>query len=284
LSHVVVVVVVVYTLAYTYRSASHINQYETNNEKKKQMPALAYGIGRLLHLDETLAAGLILVSCINGAQASNLCTYIGHGDLALSILMTTTTTIGAILMTPLVIQWWLGGQTIPVNGLAMAMSTCQVVLVPILLGMGINAKFPKLVQQILPFSPTLGVAITCLLVGTSVAGCAGAIASAGASLQLSAFLLHAVGGLIGYGITRPFYSAKIARTFAIQLSMKSSAFGYLLATLHFGAAYAVPSAVSIVWMTVIGSTLAVVSRLFPPSSSPAAVDPNDTSVLATARA
>lgn len=63
------------------------------------MPALAYGIGKALALSPSLAAGLVLVACINGAQASNLCTYIGQGDLALSVLMTTMTTIGAIVFT-----------------------------------------------------------------------------------------------------------------------------------------------------------------------------------------
>ena len=49
--------------------------------------------------------------------------------------------------------------------------------------------------------------------------------------------------------------------------MKSSAFGYLLATLHFAAdpLVRVPSAVSIVWMSLIGASIAVFSRLNPPA-------------------
>ena len=39
---------------------------------------------------------------------------------------------------------------------------------------------------------------------------------------------------------------------------KSSAFGFLLASLHFGAFNVrVPSAVSVVWMAIVGSVLAV---------------------------
>lgn len=117
-------------------------------------------------LPSSLAAGLVLVSCINGAQASNLCTYIGQGDLALSVLMTTMTTIGAILFTPLMGKVLLG-QVVPVKATAIALSTVQVVLAPILVGMSINGKFPKFVQSILPFSPILGVILTCTLVGTS---------------------------------------------------------------------------------------------------------------------
>lgn len=228
------------------------------------MPGLAWLIGKVMGLNSSLAAGLVLVACINGAQASNLCTYIGQGDLALSVLMTTMTTIGAIVMTPLIGKLLLG-TVVPVNAGAIALSTIQVVLAPILVGMSFNAKFPNVVKQILPFSPILGVILTCLLVGVSVAGCAGPILSAGFQLQASAALLHALGGVAGYFITKPFYGEDVCRTFAIEFAMKSSAFGYLLATLHFADfAVRVPSAVSIVWMTLIGSTLAVASRFFPP--------------------
>lgn len=104
-----------------------------------------------------------------------------------------------------------------------------------------------------------------MLAGTSVAGCAAPILSAGFRLQASAALLHALGGVAGYLVTKPFYGEDVCRTFAIEFAMKSSAFGYLLATLHFADfAVRVPSAVSIVWMTLIGSTLAVASRFFPP--------------------
>lgn len=217
-----------------------------------------------MNLSPSLAAGLVLVACINGAQASNLCTYIGQGDLALSVLMTTMTTIGAIVMTPLMGKLLLG-QVVPVNAPAIALSTVQVVLAPILVGMSFNAKYRETVAKILPFSPILGVVLTCLLVGTSVAGCAASILSAGFKLQASAALLHALGGLAGYFMTKPFYAEDVCRTFAIEFAMKSSAFGYLLATLHFpDFAVRVPAAVSIVWMTLIGSSLAVASRFFPP--------------------
>jgi BASS family bile acid:Na+ symporter len=229
------------------------------------MPALALMLSKVLQLPSSLSAGLVLVSCINGAQASNLCTYIGQGDLALSVMMTTMTTIGAIVMTPLVGKLLLG-TVVPVNAKAVSLSTIQVVLAPILLGMSINAKFPKFVQAVLPFSPIVGVLITCLLVGVSVATSAGEILAAGPTLQLAAFLLHALGGVAGYIVTKPFYGEDVCRTFAIEFAMKSSAFGYLLASLHFpDFAVRVPSAVSIVWMTLIGSSLAVASRFFPPN-------------------
>lgn len=55
------------------------------------------------------------------------------------------------------------------------------------------------------------------------------------------------------------YGETTCRTMAIETAMKSSAFGFLLAKLHFSALLTrVPSAVSVVWMAVTGSTLAVI--------------------------
>jgi bile acid:Na+ symporter, BASS family len=48
------------------------------------MPALAYGLGVAAGLNPALLAGLVLVGCINGGQASNLCTYIANGEQRLT--------------------------------------------------------------------------------------------------------------------------------------------------------------------------------------------------------
>jgi BASS family bile acid:Na+ symporter len=228
------------------------------------MPALALGLSSALGLPAALTAGMVLVGSINGGQASNLCTYIAKGDVALSVLMTTCTTIGAIFMTPLLCKVLLGA-IVPVNAVGVAISTVQVVLLPIVVGMLANAKFPKSVKKIEPFSPIVGVLSTCILVGSAVAQCAGPIKSAGLPLQLAAMLLHVLGGLAAYFGCKPLgYNEQTCRTFAIETSMKSSAFGFLLACLHFDSFLVrVPAAVSVVWMALVGSSLAVVFRAMP---------------------
>ena len=65
------------------------------------MPILSLILGLAFRLDPGMLAGMVLVGSINGGQASNLCTYIAKGNVALSVLMTTATTLGAIFMTPL---------------------------------------------------------------------------------------------------------------------------------------------------------------------------------------
>jgi BASS family bile acid:Na+ symporter len=89
------------------------------------MPLLALGLGTAFKLDPALMAGMVLVGSINGGQASNLCTYIARGNVALSVLMTTATTLGAIVMTPLLCKGLLGA-VVPVDAAGIAKSTIQV--------------------------------------------------------------------------------------------------------------------------------------------------------------
>jgi len=228
------------------------------------MPLLALALGKAFALDPALLAGMVLVGCINGGQASNLCTFIAKGNVALSVLMTTATTLGAIFMTPTLCKGLLGA-VVPVDAAGIAMSTIQVVLAPIAVGMTLNKFAPALVRFILPFAPVIGVVSTCLLVGSAVAQVSGPILAAGWSLQISVLLLHLLGGLIGYVLPKMTgFGEVVCRTMAIETAMKSSAFGFLLAKLHFGDyAARVPSAVSVVWMALTGSILAVVWRYIP---------------------
>merc|ERR1712161_104254 len=192
------------------------------------MPVLALVLGKVFHLDAGILAGMVLVGSINGGQASNLCTYIARVNVALSVLMTTATTIGAIFMTPLICKGLLG-TVVPVDAVGIAFSTIQVVLAPIAIGMATNKFFPNFVKKILPITPVIGVLSTCLLVASAVAQVSEPILNAGLRLQVPIFLLHLLGGLVGY----------------------------LLAKLHFGNyAARVPSAVSVVWMALTGSMLA----------------------------
>lgn len=228
------------------------------------MPALAWVLGKACGLEAGLLAGMVLVGSINGGQASNLCTYIARGNVALSVLMTTATTVGAILMTPFLCKTILG-TVVPIDAVGIAKSTIQVVLAPIAIGMSANKFFPKLVKAVLPFAPVVGVVSTCLLVASAVAQVADPIMSAGLRLQLPVLLLHLIGGLVGYWLPKLTGFGEVkSRTMAIETSMKSSAFGFLLAKLHFGDHVArVPSAVSVVWMALTGSLLAVIWRYIP---------------------
>ena len=89
------------------------------------MPLTGFGISRLARLPSSLAAGIVLVSCCPGGVASNIVTYLAGGDVALSVAMTSVSTLLAIFLTP-VLTAMLIGTLVPVDAWALFSSTVQV--------------------------------------------------------------------------------------------------------------------------------------------------------------
>ena len=64
------------------------------------MPSAAYVIAKMFSLSPELMAGTVLVGCSPGGTASNVITYLAKGNVALSITLTLSSTILAVLFTP----------------------------------------------------------------------------------------------------------------------------------------------------------------------------------------
>ncbi|CAO2841435.1 unnamed protein product [Amaranthus hypochondriacus] len=223
-------------------------------------PLLGLLIASTMKLSAPLATGLILVSCCPGGQASNVATYISKGNVALSVLMTTASTIGAIVMTPLLTKL-LAGQLVPVDAAGLALSTLQVVLIPTIIGVLLNEFFPKFTSKIITVTPLIGVILTTLLCASPIGQVSEVLKAQGAQLILPVMALHAAAFAIGYFMSRVSFGESTSRTVSIECGMQSSALGFLLAQKHFtNPLVAVPSAVSVVCMALGGSALAVYWR------------------------
>ena len=68
---------------------------------------------------------ICIVACCPGGTASNLVTYLAHADVALSVAMTTVSTLVAVVATP-VLTKFLVGTLVPVSVGALLLSTLQV--------------------------------------------------------------------------------------------------------------------------------------------------------------
>ena len=65
------------------------------------MPFMAAAIAKIFELPPAIAAGLILVGSCPGGTASNVMTYLAKGDVALSVTMTSCSTIASVVATPI---------------------------------------------------------------------------------------------------------------------------------------------------------------------------------------
>ena len=64
------------------------------------MPLAAFALCKAFALPPDLAVGLMLLGCVPGGTASNLVTFLARGDVALSVTITSCTTLLAPLVTP----------------------------------------------------------------------------------------------------------------------------------------------------------------------------------------
>ena len=220
------------------------------------MPLSASIIGRTLllpyhdpssmnvHLGKHLFLGLVLVGCSPGGTASNLVSLIAGADVALSVLLTTCSTILASVVTPLLTKF-IVGSAIPVSGKALMIATAKVVLLPVAFGVFLNEYFPKLCQQVSRWTPFASVVLVSLICGgvvsnnaamwTTTGSAATAAVTAGLSLPmlilLAVVLTHALGFTAGYLVPKKVFRLpeRTARTVSIETGMQNSALAVVLA-------------------------------------------------------
>ncbi len=221
------------------------------------MPCLAWAIAQAQSLETPFAVGLILTGACPGGTASNVVTYIARANLPLSVLMTMCSTMGAIVLTPLLTKW-LAGTMVPVDAWGLFLSTVQVVLLPVFLGIILNHFAPRLVGFVQPASPLVAVVAIVLIVASVIGQSADAILGSGMALVSSVLLLHSGGFLLGYMLAKVFgYEESIRRTVSIEVGMQNSGLAVVLARQHFANPLtAVPGAISSVVHSVFGSFLA----------------------------
>jgi BASS family bile acid:Na+ symporter len=227
------------------------------------MPLLGALVAWALQLPAEIAAGVILVGSVPGGTASNVVTYLAKGDTALSVAMTSVSTLLAPLITPL-LALWLAGTYMPVDGPAMALSILQIVLVPVALGLVVRLLVPHLVGRLLPVLPWVSVVAITLVVVAVVAGSADRIVEAGAIVLLAVVLHNVLGYAVGYGfgaLTRQ--PERVRRTMAVEVGMQNSGLAAGLAAQHLSPLAALPGAVFSVWHNVSGAILAALLRRRP---------------------
>jgi len=243
------------------------------------MPFLAWALGKSLLLPvsgvgSSLFLGLCLVGCSPGGTASNLVTLIAKADVALSVILTATSTLSAVIMTPFLVKLLVQSQ-VSVSGWKLCKATGRVILVPVLLGMILNSRLPKFAKWVSRFTPFASVLIVSLICGGVVAQSASFVTGA-ASGELflgrvvgSVLLLHAAGFTLGYLVPSRLFgkSRESSRTISIEVGMQNSALAVVLANSIGAPAIAgLPGALSATAHSCLGSLLAAAWRLQEASS------------------
>jgi len=220
------------------------------------MPLVALLVGRLLALPPEMLLGLLIVGACPGGTASNVICYLARADVALSITMTSVSTLLGVLATPLLV-WVYQGQSIDVPVISMLGSLVKIILLPVVAGTLLNSFFQRRLQPVRAVFPLISVAAIVVVIGVIVALNRDRIAVGGLLVMLAVVLHNGLGLALGYGGARLMrLDPRRARTLAIEVGMQNSGLAVALAVKHFSAGAALPGALFSVWHNLSGSLLA----------------------------
>jgi len=224
------------------------------------MPLCAWTLVVLLSLSAELAIGLILVGAAPGGTASNVVAYLARGDVALSIAMTTASTLLAPIMTPLWV-WLLASAWLPIEPMALLMTVAKIVLLPVLAGICLRSIWTPaywFTNSLLPLFSMLAIAwIVGVIAGLDHAQ----LSSLSPAIMAAVVLLNAAGLLLGYlGAAHAGQPVNRRRTVSIEVGMQNSGLAVALAVAHFSPLAALPGALFSLWHNISGPLLATIWR------------------------
>lgn len=224
------------------------------------MPLAAYGLYLALDLPDAIGLGLVLVGAAPGGTASNVMTYLGRGDVALSVAITTLTTLAAPVVMP---AWTLFilGEGVDVTFAEMFTSIVQIVIVPVVLGFAIryllDRRAPRAAEVGVDVFPVISVAAIVAIVAGVVGANVENILTAGALVLLAVVVHNGIGLGAGFAVGRAAgMSDDRARTCAFEVGLQNSGLAVALATSLFSPAAALIPALFSVWHNVSGPALA----------------------------
>ncbi len=242
------------------------------------LPLVAMLLGRALGFYETypfIFLGMILIAASPGGVTSNLMTYFGKGDVALSVSLTAVCTVLAIAATPLLLTLYVAGIpdfTIPVGEVVKTMLV--LVIVPLSVGMLVRSRaaaFAKRAEK--PFA-LLGIVALLFLIVTGVWSNLDQFADTaryGFKFYAAVFVLTLSGMLLGAVVAKLARITNVqARAISLEVGLRNASLAMTIAILlqdrlgDFASSMFFTSGIFGLWMYFAGA-LAIVSfdRLLP---------------------
>lgn len=199
------------------------------------MPFIAFTLARVLQLTPEQTVGLVLMGCMPGGTTSNIFAYFSKSLLSLSILMTVCSTLAAVVMVPLLMEFYTAGIDeafrIPPGEI---IGLLFVLLIPTLLGMWSrkkNANFGAVTELV---GGLIGVIVIVFLMATWAPRNYQLLFDTGAEVYAAVILLGVIGFAFGYIFARLTRLApQKARTVSLETGIQNGPLGALIVILVF---------------------------------------------------
>ena len=231
------------------------------------LPAFTYLLVRLVEPRPSIALGMMMVACCPAGNLSNWFTHIGRGNTALSVSISSSSTLLAVVLTPFNLQLWaslypptaaiLRDVAVPLGEM---FSTIFVLLgVPLATGIFVTVKYPRVANRLrVPMKRFSLVVFGAFLVGALAANWSAFVNYVGGVVGVVAFQ-NAVALTAGYFTARAFkLIERDRRAVAFECGIQNSGLGLILTFAFFDGlgGMAIVAAWWGIWHLIAGMTLA----------------------------
>ncbi|MBQ2260889.1 MAG: bile acid:sodium symporter [Loktanella sp.] len=117
------------------------------------MPLIGFVLATTLPVSDPIKIGILIMACMPGGTTSNIFTYFSKGNLALSVLMTVTSTVFGVILIPIVLLVYAGALDLDIPRENIIV-TLILLLVPVAIGMVLR-KFNANVGAVTEFFGSL---------------------------------------------------------------------------------------------------------------------------------
>ena len=194
------------------------------------MPVIGLTLANLSGLEPEIAAGIILIGCSPSGLASNVMCYLAKANLALSLTVTSITTLLAPFITPVLMNL-LAGSLIEIDVYGMMWDIFKMIIIPI----GAGLIFNKLlsgkshwIDKAMPIVSMIGIALILTII--TAAG-RDSLLIIGPVLIVVVLIHNMCGYTLGYWSARLFKMPESdCRTVALEVGMQNAGLASGIAT------------------------------------------------------
>jgi BASS family bile acid:Na+ symporter len=137
------------------------------------LPLIAMAINHMAGLDSGLAIGMILVAAMPGGTLAKMFTYVGHGNVPLSITLSGVSTLLTLITVPVMLRLLTRAlpESIEIPVGKVVAEVALYLLVPLILSMAICGRYPRLKNLLANWGVRLGLAVVVvMIVGSAASG------------------------------------------------------------------------------------------------------------------
>lgn len=202
------------------------------------MPLIGFLLVRYLDLPPAIAVGVLIMACMPGGTTSNIFTYFARGNLALSVLMTVTSTVLGVVLIPVVLLVYASALELEIPRENIVI-TLALILIPVGLGMLLRRFSQRAAEICERIASYLAMVFIVFIIATWIPNNWQFLQGTTRATYTAAICLGLIGIVIGYFFARLLgQDNRNSRTIALETGLQNGPLAIAIVAITFTGAEA----------------------------------------------